>query len=79
MNPIGEFNVYWWDDKGDQYEELRFVNATTAVRRARTLTNGPAAKVGVVKRVIITDGGDCINFEWKDGEIVFGGPKHDTA
>jgi len=26
----------------------------------------------MVKRVIITDGGDCINFEWKKGEgIVF--------
>ncbi|MEY9181825.1 hypothetical protein [Bradyrhizobium sp. CB1015] len=29
-----------------------------------------AAKLGVVTRVIITDGGDFINFEWKFGEGV---------
>jgi predicted metallo-beta-lactamase superfamily hydrolase len=70
----GEFSLYWWDPEDYQHEELRFVDDKTAVERAHILTHGPASKLGIVKRVIITDGGDCINFEWKYGEgIVFGG------
>ncbi len=65
-----EFSVFWWDDHGTQYEELRFVAAEAAVKRAHTLTHGPASLLGVVRRVIITDGGDCTNFEWKYGEGV---------
>jgi hypothetical protein len=71
----GEFSVWWWDADGSQHEELRFVNGETAVQRAHTLTHGPASLVGIVQRVIITDGGDCINFEWKHGEGVVFPPK----
>ena len=31
----------------------------------RRLTHGPASVFGFVERVITTDGGDCICFEWK--------------
>ena len=67
-----EFSVYWWDCDGGQHEELRFVSAQRAVERCRTLTRGPASLLGIVKRVIITDGGDCCCFEWRSGEgVVF--------
>ena len=68
MTDRDEFNVWWWDSSGGQHEELRFVSARTAVERAHTLTQGPAAQLGIVERVIITDGGDCTNFEWKNGK-----------
>ncbi len=69
----GEFSVWWWDADGNQHEELRFVSAETAVKRAHTLTHGPASVLGIVQRVIITDGGDCTNFEWKHKEgVVYG-------
>lgn len=64
-----EFSVYWWDIAGNQHEELRFVNAMTALNAVKRLTQGPG-KI-VVSRVIITDGGDYCCFEWKDGKVVF--------
>ncbi len=70
-----EYSVWWWDRDGGQHEELRFVPARQAVEAAHRLTRGPAARLGMVQRVIITDGGDCINFEWRDGRITFGGPE----
>ena len=37
--------------------------------------NSVAVKMGLVQRVIITDGGDCIAFEWKRGEGIVFPPK----
>jgi hypothetical protein len=62
-----EYSLYWWDRDGGQHEELRFVDAKTAVERAKSLSEGPASKLGMVKRIIITDGGDFTNFEWQHG------------
>jgi hypothetical protein len=59
-----EYSVYWYDDDGTQYEELRFVTIERAVHAARRLTHGPASVLGVVKRVLITDGGDGTVFLW---------------
>jgi hypothetical protein len=68
----GEFSLYWWDPEDYCHEEMRFVDAETAMKRAANLARGPASLLGIVKRIIITDGGDCTNFEWKHGEgIVF--------
>src|SRR4051812_31929855 len=71
----GEFSVYWWDQDGGQHEEHRFVDAETAVHSSKRLTHGPAALIGFVQRVMITDGGDCCSFEWNinDG-IIFPPP-----
>lgn len=63
-----EFSVYWWDRDGGQHEESRFVIAELAVHQAKRLSCGPASALGMVKRVIITDGGDFTVFEWKHGE-----------
>lgn len=64
------FSVYWWDATNGQHEELRFVPVEQAMRAVQRLTKGPASMFGMVKRVIITDAGDCTNFEWKHGEGV---------
>jgi len=63
----GEFSVYWWDPDGHYHAERSFIDAETAVRLAFSLTERPAAKLGMIRRVIITDGGDFTNFEWKHG------------
>jgi hypothetical protein len=69
----GEFSVYWWDRAGNQHEEHCGVDAKTAVTAAKRLAHGPASVLGIVSRVIITDGVNCINFEWKKGEgVTFG-------
>jgi hypothetical protein len=72
MSGADEFSVWWWDREDNQHEELRFVGAETAAKAAHRLCTGPAAKLGMVHRVIITDGGDFTNFEWKhDQGITF--------
>lgn len=63
-----EFSVYQFFEN-DSYEELcRFVSAEEAMKTAMRFTTSVGAKIGTTKRVIITDGGDCTNFEWKFGE-----------
>ena len=72
-----EFSVYWWDRDDGQHEELRFADVDRVMRAFGRLTMGPAAMAGMVKRVIVTDGGDCICAEWKDGKHTF--PPHEEA
>jgi len=68
-----EFSVYQWFPDGS-YEKVReFVSAEEAVAAAKFYTNNVAAKMGITKRVIITDGGDCVAWEWKEGKITFDG------
>jgi hypothetical protein len=65
-----EFSVYQFF-ANDTYERVRsFVGAQEAVEAARALTTSVGARIGTTRRVIITDGGDCTNFEWKFGEGV---------
>lgn len=60
----------------DTYEYVRTaVTAEEAMRAVSHYINNPAAKIGITKRVIVTDPGDCICFEWKFKEgIVFPPP-----
>jgi hypothetical protein len=63
-----EFSVYQFF-ADDLYERvLQFVDAETAVKTARRLTESVGARFGMTRRIIITDGGDCTCFEWKYGE-----------
>lgn len=66
----GEFSVCQFFEDGSYEYVRRFVDAEEAVKAAHHYTNNVACKMGITKRVIITDGGDCINFEWKHGEGV---------
>lgn len=66
----------FFDD--DSYEYVRrYVSAEEAVKAFQHYTNNVAVKMGVVKRVIITDGGDCINMEWQYGKGVTFPPKEE--
>lgn len=64
----GEFSVcQFFPD--DTYEYVRrYVDGGEAVAAFRHYTTSVGAKLGTTKRVILTDGGDCINLEWKFGE-----------
>jgi hypothetical protein len=53
----------------DSYEYVRRnVGAEEAVRVAHRYCNSVAADCGITRRVIITDSGDCTNFEWQYGK-----------
>jgi len=66
--PPGEFSVcqFFLDGK---YEYVRkFVAVEEAILTFKFYTTNVTARVGITKRVILTDGDDCINMEWKYGE-----------
>ena len=70
-----EFSVYWWDPQDTYHEELRFVSVKDAMERAFSLTTRPAATMGIIRQVMITDGGDCCVFQWfHDKGVVFPPP-----
>lgn len=65
---MGEFSVYQFFHSGE-YERVReFVTDEEAVHAAHHYTHNVASRLGIVNRVIITDGGDHICFEWKFGQ-----------
>jgi hypothetical protein len=75
---MGEFSVCQFFEDGS-YEYVRnAVDAKEAVDAAMHYATSVGARMGVTHRVIITDGGDCIAWEWKREEgITFGAdPKH---
>ena len=64
------FSVYQFFANGS-YERVReLVSAEEAVKAAHHYTYNVASKLGMVERVIITDGGDDCCLEWKRGEGV---------
>lgn len=68
---MGEFSVYQFGKIGDEEVtdcEVRFVDHKTACTRFVDLINNVAARTGITRRVIITDGGDFTCMEWKFGE-----------
>jgi hypothetical protein len=64
----GEFSVWHYSKDGDQVCGRRWVGPQEAVEAAHHFCTSVAAKMGWTVRVIITDGGDFTNFEWKYGE-----------
>lgn len=67
-----EFSVCQFDEFGKYEYICRFVSAEQAMRKFHFATTNVAAQIGITTRVIITDGGDCINMEWQYGKgIVF--------
>jgi hypothetical protein len=72
----GEFSVYRFFADGSYEAVLRFVGPKEAVICAHGLTISVGGTIGTTRRVIITDGGDYTNFEWRFGEgVVYNGEK----
>ena len=70
---MGEkFNVVQiFPDETNEYVG-RALEAEAAVLLARDYTSRPAAKLGIIAQVMITDMNDCCVFHWKHREgIVF--------
>jgi hypothetical protein len=66
----GEFSVCQFLEGNIQEYVRRWVSPEEAVEAAHHYTHNIAAKLGITKRVIITDGGDCTSFEWIQGKGV---------
>lgn len=72
FGPNERFSVYQFFEDGS-YEEVRHhTDIQDAEKAAKHYCTSVAARIGITKRVIMTDLGDCIVFEWKYGQgVVF--------
>lgn len=61
-----DYSVWWWDTAGEKHAAARFITATSAIKLVFRLTNNP-----LTKRVILTDHGNIIVYEWFDGRTVY--------
>ena len=68
--PVEYFSVYQFFINGMNERVREFVPIEEAVAAARHYTSNVAVKMGIIKRVIITDAMDRTVFEWKQGEGV---------
>jgi hypothetical protein len=74
-----EFSVYQFFNDG-KYERVRnHVSAEKAMKAFQHYTTCVGARIGMISRVIITDGGDFTNMEWKYGEGIVFPTKEDLA
>lgn len=76
MNSDKEFSVCQFFDDGTYEYVRRNVSAEEAMQAFAHYTHNVATRMGWVKRVIITDTGDCTCFEWQNGlGITFPSPE----
>ena len=64
----GEFSVCQFFKDGNYEYVRRWVSSEEAVTAFKHYATSVGAKMGMTKRVIITDGGDCTNMEWIYGQ-----------
>lgn len=70
MASHGEYAVcLFFPDDSNEYVK-RWVGAEEAVRTAKDYSLRPAALAGLIRRIIITDGGDNTCFQWEYGKGV---------
>ena len=75
-----EFSVCQFFEDGSCEYYKHFIGGFEAVKAAHFLSHNVAAKMGITRRVIITDGGDQCVFEWKHGEgVTFPTPEQRQA
>ena len=60
-----EFSVCQFFKDGTYEYVRRYVSAEEAFNAVKHYTTSIGAKLGITRRVIITDGGDCCCFEWQ--------------
>jgi hypothetical protein len=64
------FAVVLFFPDGSYVYERRGLDAESAVKLAKECSERPAATIGMIARIIITDDGDHTVFEWKYREGV---------
>lgn len=68
MDPIELFSVYWYDPQGTQHRDQYLTTLKETKHAFDRLVDGPAAKMGVIKRVVVTDALDCLVCEMTNTE-----------
>jgi hypothetical protein len=68
MSDQGEFSVCQFFTNGMYEYVRRYVSTEEAMRAFMHYTNNVATSLGVIEKVIITDGFDCTAMEWIKGK-----------
>lgn len=58
------FSVIHNGEGGYQYKEIELVELNVAMETFFSLVMSPAARLGIIKRIIIIDAEDFTNLEW---------------
>jgi hypothetical protein len=66
----GEFSVAEFYDDGTHAYVERWIDGESAAKLAKRCTQKPAVRLGIIIKVIITDGGDDTVFQWERGKGV---------
>lgn len=75
----GEFSVCQFFPNGSYEYVRRYVPAEEAMQAFRHYTTSVGARMGMTTKVIITDGGDCVNMEWQYGKGITSPTKEQMA
>lgn len=68
----GEFSVAQFFRDGSSEYVRRWVGPQEAVETLKDYSERPAAKIGMIVKLIITDSGDFTNMQWEFGKgVVF--------
>ena len=77
MTTDREFSVCQFFEDGSYEYVRRFVSAEESMQAFAHYTTNVASRMGITKRVIVTDGGDAICVEWKYKEGIVYPPKEE--
>jgi uncharacterized lipoprotein NlpE involved in copper resistance len=73
-----EFSVCQFFEDGSYEYVRRYVGAEEAGKAFTHYCTSVGARIGITRRVIITDGGDCVNMEWIFGKGLVYPPKEEV-
>jgi hypothetical protein len=65
---MNEFSVCLFFPDGSSYYERRGIGAEEAVSLLKECSERSASMIGMIQRIIVTDGGDYTNLEWQYGK-----------
>lgn len=71
----GEFSVYQYFRDDTSMRVLAYVDSHTALRHAAELIRGSGVYLGTIRRIVVTDKRDIIQFEWLHGHGIIWPPK----
>lgn len=74
------FDVWFFYPDGTHTKERSCIPAIEAVKFAIQATQRPAARLGILTKIMITDPGDCCNWCWEFGKgVTFSGKEENDA
>ena len=69
--PRKEFSVVWLYNKGAEHCEHKDISQHTALGTAQSSRARLEARRWIIARIIIKDGSERTDWEWKDGKLVY--------